>query len=87
MNARPLREDLVVPEDADFVFWNVCNRPAGFALEPHFQITRGNVTTVEPSAQAWHADTIEGVRRFLPHGLHRLERDPRDDPPVVEVWL
>lgn len=32
-------------------------------------------------------DTLEGLREVLPRGLTRLERDPRDNKNIVEVWL
>lgn len=31
--------------------------------------------------------TLEKVHAQLPPGLHRLERDPNDDPVIVEIWL
>jgi len=33
------------------------------------------------------ADSLDELRALLPPGLHRLERDPNDDPVVVEVWV
>jgi hypothetical protein len=33
------------------------------------------------------ASTLEGVRKLLPPGLHRLARDPSDDAKIVETWL
>jgi hypothetical protein len=33
------------------------------------------------------ADTLEELRDKLPPGLSRLQRDPNDDPVIVEVWL
>jgi len=31
--------------------------------------------------------TLDELRAALPRGLHRIERDPADDPVIVEVWL
>lgn len=33
------------------------------------------------------ADTLEELRGLLPPRLTRLERDPNDDPVIVEVWV
>ncbi len=33
------------------------------------------------------ASTLEEARLIIPEGLHRLERDPRDDPSILEVWI
>jgi len=31
--------------------------------------------------------TLEEAREYLPVGLIRVERDPEDDPVIVETWL
>jgi len=33
------------------------------------------------------ASTLEEIRNKLPLGLTRLERDPADEPQIVETWL
>jgi hypothetical protein len=33
------------------------------------------------------ADTLEACRKTLPPGLHCLNRDPSDDPAIVESWV
>jgi hypothetical protein len=46
--------------------------------------------TGEPLADAdWFylADTLEEVRRHIPGHCVRLERDPRDEPQIVECWI
>lgn len=30
---------------------------------------------------------LDAVRSLLPEGLHRIERDQRDDPCIVESWI
>ena len=32
-------------------------------------------------------DTLAAARRHVPVGLFRLDRDPDDDPTIVETWL
>lgn len=46
---------------------------------------RGSVT-IDPQPTAV-GPTLDAVLSMLPPGLTRLERDPNDDPCVVEVWL
>jgi hypothetical protein len=33
------------------------------------------------------ADTLDEVRAHVPRHCVRLERDPNDDPKIVEVWI
>lgn len=40
-----------------------------------------------PTTAVYTADTLEEIRRLIPQGLFRLERDPNDDPVIVEVWI
>lgn len=42
---------------------------------------------VFPHAALSVEDTLEAVRAKVPQGLVRFERDPNDDPTIVEVWL
>ena len=47
-------------------------------------------TPGEPEADAdWFrlADTLEEVRAHIPAWCVRLERDPNDEPQIVECWL
>lgn len=41
----------------------------------------------EPTATALVADTLEEVRGLLPAGLVRIERNPLDDPVILEAWV
>jgi hypothetical protein len=49
-----------------------------------FEIGPGTVT---PTRDAFEGDTLEEMRSLLPPGLHRLAREPGDDPVIVETWL
>lgn len=40
-----------------------------------------------PTTAFYVADTLEEIRRLIPQGLFRLDRDERDDPVIVECWL
>jgi hypothetical protein len=47
-------------------------------------------TPGEPEADKdWFylADTLEEVRTHVPAHCVRLERDPHDEPQIVEVWI
>lgn len=33
------------------------------------------------------ASSLEEARKMVPEGLYRMERDPRDDRVIVEVWM
>jgi hypothetical protein len=33
------------------------------------------------------ADTLDEIRRLIPQGLYRLDRQPNDDPVIVETWI
>ncbi len=33
------------------------------------------------------ADTLDQIREYVPAGCVRLERDPKDQPQIVEVWV
>jgi hypothetical protein len=67
--------------------WTVYDHPTDF---PDCFIARlslvsrwGNVTTQTILTAA----TLEDLRSQLPRGLYRLDRDPADDPVIVEVWM
>lgn len=40
-----------------------------------------------PASSVFIGKTLDGIRTTIPKGLHRLPRDPFDDPVIVEVWL
>jgi hypothetical protein len=67
--------------------WTVYDHPSDY---PDCFVARlslisraGIVTTRETITAA----TLEELRGKLPPGLYRLNRDPLDDPVIVEIWL
>ena len=32
-------------------------------------------------------DSLEEARDFLPQGLYPIQRDPQDDPVILEYWI
>jgi hypothetical protein len=41
----------------------------------------------EPTSETRGSDDLEALRTMLPRGLVHLDRDPEDDPKILEVWL
>lgn len=46
-----------------------------------------DISEVIASGASWQAATIKELREMLPPGLHRMPRQERDPPYLVEVWL
>ena len=40
-----------------------------------------------PTGVAWGAQTLDDARSVIPPGLFCMNRDPADDPVIVESWL
>lgn len=40
-----------------------------------------------PDDSAIIANALETVRAAVPLGMYRLERDPQDEPQIVESWI
>jgi hypothetical protein len=82
-------EALRVQQDAiangDLLIWTVCDHPTDapewVTARPYSVRNCGALDCVLAAA------TRDEVRTMLPIGLSRLERDPADDPVIVEVWL
>lgn len=65
----------------------ICHHPKDY---PHHFVAREWVCNRRDSSPRPHpilASTLEAARGALPPGLHRLDRDVRDDPVIVEVWI
>jgi len=48
---------------------------------------KGKESFYRPEMQSIAAKKLTTLYRKLPAGLIRLERDPHDDPVILEVWL
>lgn len=55
--------------------------PGRYVCRPHSTKLGG------PFGFALISDTLDGVRAQLPWGLSRLNREPGDDPVIVETWI
>jgi hypothetical protein len=57
--------------------------PAGYAVR-FWEINPGFIT---PGKLIHSLPTIEAARAHVPAGFIKLDRDPDDDPKIVEVWI
>lgn len=71
----------------DLVVWTVyqCPRdfPTLFVGRPHVANRQGTY----PLPSHLEALSLDALRVQLPTDLHRLDRQPEDEPQIVEVWL
>lgn len=66
--------------------WTVYERPLDHP--ENFLARRWEVTPeITPTGDVLLADDLNALREMLPAGLVRLERQPADDPVIVETWL
>jgi hypothetical protein len=68
------------------VIWTIYNRPLDY---PEKFVARRWLATPQPTPtdEVIVADELDGLRRQLPAGLYRMERQPGDDPFIVECWI
>lgn len=69
------------------VIWAVYEHPTDW---PDWYVARKHVIEAGhtyPSDHVVMARTLEGVRKMLPPGLHRLPRAESDEPHIVESWI
>jgi hypothetical protein len=70
--------------------WVVYERPKDFPdkyVARKWLIDRGGIT---PTKLGFVRDSLEELRDYLVSnvpGLHRMDRQPGDDPCIVEVWF
>lgn len=63
--------------------WVIYDHPDDFPD----QFTARRWVLDRPTDEYLFADTLDELRGKLPPGLVRLQRDPADDPKIVESWL
>jgi hypothetical protein len=66
-----------------FPLITVYERPTDF---PNSYIAR-LFTLNKPTEIYMQADTLAEIRAGLPLGMVMLEREPQDDPHIVEIWM
>lgn len=67
------------------IYHNALDYPGKYVLRGHTVTAQGPIPDPEPIAVA---DTLDGARLGLPiEADYRLERDPQDEPQIVELWI
>lgn len=64
------------------VTWNSSDYPRQAVARPHL-IGR----ELQALREVVVADSLNELRKKLPAGLTKIDRDPEDDPVIIEVWL
>jgi hypothetical protein len=75
--------------DNSLVFYVVYHRPKDVPMwEWVIRRQAAGPDGIRKEERLWCVgDTLEEVRRSIPEGLHRMDRDPADHPVIVEVWF
>lgn len=74
-DAKPMVVYTIYDHPRDFPHNFVCRQ---------YQVLPGQA---EPTGEFWVAPSLEMVRALIPVGMTRIERDPKDDPVIVESWI
>ena len=72
--------------DQQLSLWTVYQQPTD---HPDKCVARRWTVTPAPAPteDVLLADDLDALRQMLPHGLVRMERNPEDDPKIVETWI
>jgi hypothetical protein len=73
--------------DDALALWTVYDHPSDFPDRFIARLSLISRTGVVATQKTVSAATLEELRDRLPPGLCRLDRDPSDDPVIVETWL
>jgi hypothetical protein len=80
--ASELEASLGLPRDG-LNIWTVYDHPLDY---PNSFVARRWAMNV-PTADVIVSPSLDRVRASLPPGLYRMNRNPNDDPKIVEVWI
>lgn len=74
-------------DDEGLTFWVVYFNPSDYPGKyvVRVQVLLKGELLSDPACQV--ADTLDGARALIPHGLHCQPRQPNDFPVVVETWF
>ena len=61
------------------IYWNPSDHPGRYVVR-RFELD-------QPTAEAFVCLGLAQARALIPPGLYRQERDPNDDPVIVETWF
>ena len=75
--------------DDQLAIWTIYKGHPNYQHPDDLYVAVKALATNPPSygGEIYTAKTITDIRRKLPPGLFRINRDPKDDPTIVEVWL
>jgi hypothetical protein len=70
------------------VYFNPSDFPGKYVIRRHW-VDKGPPRIRHDQEPAAVEDTLQGVRKKVPNIEYyvRLERDPEDDPSIVEIWI
>lgn len=65
------------------ILWTIYKHPSDY---PDKYVARKFILD-KPTSEILIGDTLEEIRKMLPLGLTRFDRNPEDDPVIVETWI
>jgi len=78
------KNDFIIEKDGrKMEIWTIYKHPLDY---PEKFVARKFIFD-KPTSEILIGDTLEEIRKLLPGGLTRIERDPKDDPVIVEAWI
>lgn len=69
----------------DLLVWAVQQNPGDFPGK--FTARPTTMFSKEPVDFVLVSESLDGIRKMLPPGLVRLDREPDDSPSIVEAWV
>jgi hypothetical protein len=67
--------------------WTIYENPKDYPGKWVVRAHRVGAGIVMPHTECVVTESLEAARRAVPIGLIRLDRTPKDDPVIVEIWL
>ena len=78
------RNDFIIEQDDEKgEIWAIYKHPLDY---PEKFVARKFILD-KPTSEILIGDTLEEIRKLLPKGLTLIERNPKDDPILVETWI
>lgn len=87
MTTRRVTDVTHEPGSSRLSVYTIFERPTDYPDEFVCRRFESNKKGVLPCEVLGTGKTLEEVRRHVPTGLHRLDRNVGDDPNIVETWL
>lgn len=71
----------------ELLIWTVYDHPRDYPAEWIARCWTIRDGQPAPTTDIRRGPTLDAVRALLPPGLFRLDRQPGDEPQIVETWL